>query len=286
MDNSTEEKAQQPIIIKKKKGGHAGHHGGAWKVAYADFVTAMMAFFLVMWIVGLSDEIKKNVAAYFRDPIGFSEGRGSDGVLNGSEGPFEDRQSGESIIKDLSRREKEAEVWESLKEVSRKISQKLETTQAFANLKDQIEIELTSDGLRVQLIEATKDKSFFASGSAIMREDGKNILMAISSELANLPYQVVVEGHTDNRTFGVGADYTNWELSADRANTARRVMLAAGMAQERIKEIRGFAANQPRFRDDPSNPANRRIAIIVLNEYASDKYKEVMVSAEDDLQLP
>lgn len=286
MDNGAEEKAQQPIIIKKKKGGHGGHHGGAWKVAYADFVTAMMAFFLVMWIVGLSDEIKQNVAAYFRDPIGFSEGGGSKGVLDGGEGPFENKESGKSIKKDLTRREKEAEVWESLKEVSRKISQKLETTQAFAQLKDQIEIELTSDGLRVQLIEATRDKSFFASGSAVMRGEGMDILTAISSELAKLPYQVVIEGHTDNRTFGEGSDYTNWELSADRANTARRVMLDAGMAQERIKEIRGFAANQPRFTDDPSNPANRRVAIIVLNEYASDKYEEVVASSEDDLQLP
>ena len=286
MDNGTEEKAQQPIIIKKKKAGHAGHHGGAWKVAYADFVTAMMAFFLVMWIVGLSDEIKQNVAAYFRDPIGFSESGGSKGVLNGGEGPFENKESGKSIKKDLTRREKEAEVWESLKEVSRKISQKLETTQAFAKLKDQIEIELTSDGLRVQLIEATKDKSFFASGSAVMRGEGMDILTAISSELAKLPYQVVVEGHTDNMKFGEGSDYTNWELSADRANTARRVMLAAGLAPARIKEIRGFAANQPRFTDDPSNPANRRVAIIVLNEYASDKYEEVVASSEDNLQLP
>ena len=286
MDNGTEEKAQQPIIIKKKKGGHGGHHGGAWKVAYADFVTAMMAFFLVMWIVGLSDEIRQNVAAYFRDPIGFSEGGGSKGVIDGGDGPFENKQSGKSIIKDLTRREKEAEVWESLKEVSRNIPQKLETTQAFAMLKDQIEIELTSDGLRVQLIEATKDKSFFASGSADMKEEGVAILTAISSEIAKLPYQVVVEGHTDNRTFGEGSDYTNWELSADRANTARRVMLAAGMAQERIKEIRGFAANQPRFTDDPSNPANRRVAIIVLNEYASDEYEEAVASSDDDLQLP
>jgi chemotaxis protein MotB len=286
MENGTEEKAQQPIIIKKRKGGHGGHHGGAWKVAYADFVTAMMAFFLVMWIVGLSDEIKQNVAAYFRDPIGFSEGGRSNGVLNGGEGPFENKESGKSIIKDLSRGEKEAEVWESLKKVSQKISEKLETTQAFAKLRDQIEIELTADGLRVQLIEATKDKSFFASGSAVMRAEGKSILTAISSELAKLPYQVVIEGHTDNLTFGEDSDYTNWELSADRANCARRVMLAAGMAPERIKEIRGFAANQPRFLEDPSNPANRRVAIIVLNEYASDKYKEVVASSEDDLPLP
>jgi len=284
MGNPKEE-TQQPVIVKKKKGSHGGHHGGAWKVAYADFVTAMMAFFLVMWIAGLSDEIKKNVAAYFRDPIGFSEG-GAKGVLKGSNGVFENKESGKAVKEDLSRGEKEAEVWETLKQVGHRIRGKLETTRAFASMKDQIEIELTPDGLRVQLIEATKDKSFFASGSATMREEGEAILMAISAEIAKLPYQVVLEGHTDSKKFPDGAIYTNWELSADRANTARRVMLSAGMAQERIKEIRGFAANQPRIKDNPTNPANRRVAIIVLNEYAAGNYKEVMVAADDELQLP
>ena len=119
-----------------------------------------------------------------------------------------------------------------------------------------------------------------------MSVDGEEVLKAISAEIAKLPYQVVIEGHTDSKQFPDGASYTNWELSADRANTARRVMLSVGLQQERIKEIRGFAANQPRFKNDPTNPGNRRIAIIVLNEYAASEYNDVLVSSDDELELP
>lgn len=278
-----DEKEQQPIIIKKKKGGHGGHHGGAWKVAYADFVTAMMAFFLVMWIVGMSPEIKENVAAYFSDPIGFNKG-GSDGVLPGGKGPFEGQ--GKTIKKEIKIKEKEAEVWDQLREVGRKIADRLENLNSFAKYKDKIEIELTPEGLRIQLIESDSDSSFFASGSAIMRKDGEEVLHAIGEEIAKLSYKVVIEGHTDAKRFSDGAKYTNWELSADRANTARRVLISAGMEESRIKEIRGFAANQPRIEHDPSNPANRRIAVIVLNQYAAGNFEDVMVTSKDDLWLP
>jgi chemotaxis protein MotB len=275
---------KQPILIKKHKKGHGDHHGGAWKVAYADFVTAMMAFFLVMWIVGLSDEIKQNVAAYFRDPIGFS--KGGTGVMEGGEGLLESHNKSSLMRNDLEGRKKEAEVWNALRDVSERIGRKLSDMESFARFKNQIEIELTADGLRIQLIEAGENRSFFGRGSADMSKDGKDILSAISAEIARLPYQVVIEGHTDSRKYPEGATYTNWELSADRANTARRVMIEAGMTQDRIKEIRGFAANQPRIEKDPSDPANRRIAIIVLNEYAAGDYSEVVVSPDQELNLP
>jgi chemotaxis protein MotB len=280
VDEETQETTPQPIIVKKKKGGHGGHHGGAWKVAYADFVTAMMAFFLVMWIVSLDDTIKENVAQYFRDPGGFS-GAGAEGVLPGKSGLFKDG-SGERPVNELRRAEKSAEIWKSLEEVGKRISDKLKSMQSFSRYKNQIEIELTKDGLRILLIENNDKSSFFASGSAEMSEDGKAILEAISAEIAKLSYNVVIEGHTDSRRYREGANYTNWELSADRANTARRVMLEAGMAESRIKEIRGFAANQPRFANDPANPGNRRIAIIVLNEYADSDYRDVLVSSDED----
>jgi chemotaxis protein MotB len=267
---------RQPIIIKKKKGSHGGHHGGAWKVAYADFVTAMMAFFLVMWIVGLSDEIKEAVAEYFRDPVGFSKG-GTEGILPGGKGPFEP-ESGKALKEKPSREKREAEVWESLRDVGEKIRQKLNRMETFKQFEDQIQIELTADGLRIQLIEESGRSSFFASGSADMSNDGREVLTAITRELSTLDHDVVIEGHTDSKKFPAGAQYTNWELSADRANTARRVMLSAGLVEEKIKEIRGFAANQPRFVDDPTNPANRRIAIIVLNEFASGNFEDVDVS--------
>lgn len=281
-----EEKEQQPIIIKKKKGGGHGHHGGAWKVAYADFVTAMMAFFLVMWIVGMSDEIKQNVAAYFSDPVGFNKGKssGSSGILPGGKGPFEGE--GKSITKDIRIKKKEAEVWDQLRDVGKKIAERLEKLSSFSKYKDKIDIELTPEGLRIQLIESDSDSSFFASGSAIMRRDGEEVLREIGKEISKLSYKVVIEGHTDAKKFSDGAKYTNWELSADRANTARRVLISAGMESERIKEIRGFAANQPRIKNDPSNPANRRIAVIVLNQYAAGNFEEIMVTSKDDLWLP
>ncbi len=284
MDKKNQE-TQQPIVVKKKNGGHGGHHGGSWKVAYADFMTAMMAFFLVMWLVGLSDEVKQNVAAYFRDPAGFSKA-GSSGVLKGSESLLDNKESGDSIKKDLSRREKEAEVWESLKTMGKNIGRALERMDSFARFKDQIEIELVPDGLRIQLIEAGENRSFFARGSAEMSKEGEEILSAISTEIAELPHLVVIEGHTDSKKYAEGANYTNWELSADRANTARRVMLSAGISPESIKEIRGFASNQPRIEHDPGDPANRRIAIIVLNEYAGGNYSEVMVSSENEVDVP
>jgi chemotaxis protein MotB len=283
MTEENEDK-HQPIVIKKKKAGHGGHHGGAWKVAYADFVTAMMAFFLVMWIVGLSDEIKQNIAAYFRDPIGFPKGKAM-GVLKDGEKPIDTGQGSGAIRRDLGKK-KEAEVWNNLKDMSERISRKLEHLDVFERFRDQIEIELTPDGLRIQLIEAEENSSFFARGSAEMSQDGRDILRAISSEIARLPYHVVLEGHTDSKKYADGATYTNWELSADRANTARRVMLSSGMSHDAIMEIRGFADNRPRIKNDPVNPANRRIAIIVLNEYATGDYSDIIVSADDDLQLP
>jgi chemotaxis protein MotB len=283
MVDSNHDSQQQPIIVKKKKGGHGGHHGGSWKVAYADFVTAMMAFFLVMWIVGLSPEVKENVAGYFRDPVGFTKG-GTKGVLPGGKGPFE-KEPGNSMQRNDKRQQKEAEVWQSLKEVGRKIGEKLSKMESFAKLKDQIQIELTADGLRIQLIDESGKTPFFASGSAEMSSEGVEILKTISSEIGKLGYNVVVEGHTDAKTFPGGTAYTNWELSADRANTARRVMLAAGVDESKIKEIRGFAANQPRVKHDPIDPSNRRIAIIVLNEYAAGNYEDVTVAPGKELSL-
>jgi chemotaxis protein MotB len=206
--------------------------------------------------------------------------------MDGGEGLLENHNESSLIRNDLEGRNREAEVWDALKNVSTRISRKLEGMQSFARFKDQIEIELTADGLRIQLIEAGENRSFFDRGSAAMSKDGMGILSAISAEIAALPFQVVIEGHTDSRKYPAGAEYTNWELSADRANTARRVMLDAGMTQDRIKEIRGFAANQPRIKDNPGDPANRRIAIIVLNEYAAGDYSEVVVSADEELELP
>ncbi len=260
-----ETEEQQPIIIIKKNSGHGGHHGGAWKVAYADFVTAMMAFFLVMWLVTQSQEIKDNVAGYFNDPAGWSKKAGSS-ILKG----------GESIL-DLKNVPKPAPATpdaarEVLKRASDRIREALSRIPDFASIKDLIEIELTPEGLRIQLIEAatsSEDSShFFNLGSAQLSSKGVQIISLIAKELSQLDNKIVIEGHTDSRQYVYQNKYSNWELSADRANSARRLMESQGIKPEQMFEIRGYADRLPRFENNPKDARNRRIAILVLNNNA------------------
>ncbi len=258
---------QQPIIIIKKKGGHGGHHGGAWKVAYADFVTAMMAFFLVMWIVAQSQPIKEAVSGYFNDPAGYGKKAGG-AMLKGSQSML---KGGQSILKNgppPPRTPEQAK--EILKQASEHIKEALNGLAGFAAMKNLVEIELTPEGLKIQLMEAMKSKEdssyFFASGSATLSAWGEEILTLIAKELGKLDNKVVIEGHTDSRQFVSKTKYTNWELSADRANSARRLMEENGLRHGQIWEIRGYADKQPRLKDHPEDARNRRIAIIVLTD--------------------
>jgi chemotaxis protein MotB len=246
---------QQPVIIIKKKGhGKHGHHGGAWKVAYADFVTAMMAFFLVMWIVGQSAEVKAGVAGYFRDPTAFTEG--GRGVLPGAENGT--TGGGQPMgMTDLEA------VKSALEQAAREIRQALEALPEFKDLKDQVEITLTDEGLRIELREAPDD-GFFDSGSAHVKAPTVAMLEVIAKQLGELPNKVAVEGHTDSRPYSVqSGTYTNWELSADRANAARRILESSGLQLRQIEAVRGFADTRLRKPDDPLDAGNRRISIIV-----------------------
>ena len=265
---------QQPIIIKKKKGGH-GSHGGAWKVAYADFVTAMMAFFLVMWIVGQSEEVRENVAAYFNDPIGFNKGAKSS-VLKGA-GPA---VIPPKITSEMERKRAEEIIKNELKEAADRIRNRLAQMPEFANLKDKIEIEMTAEGLRIQLIESSdsENSTFYQLGSKDLNERGRKILSAIAKELIKLDNKVVIEGHTDARMYALRDNYSNWELSADRANSARKLMQESGLFENRFEAVRGYAANHPRFPKDPFDARNRRIAILVLNDYAESRFRELQES--------
>jgi chemotaxis protein MotB len=262
---------QQPIIVIKKGGGHGGQHGGAWKVAYADFVTAMMAFFLVMWLVSQSDEVKQNVQGYFNDPGGWGK-KGSDSILKGNDSIL---KGGASILKEqptLSppKSMNEQQAREVLKQAGDKISNALTSMPDFEAIKDHIDIELTEDGLRIELIEATSSESdssfFFKSGSAVLSEKGSEILNSITKELSKLPNEIVIEGHTDSKQFVYKDKYSNWELSADRANSARKLMEANGLRDGQIAEIRGFAAKHPKIANNPQDPRNRRISIVVQND--------------------
>jgi chemotaxis protein MotB len=241
----------EPIIIIKKKGGHGhGHHGGAWKVAYADFVTAMMAFFLVMWLVSQKQEVRANVGAYFRDPGAFDGGQG---VLPGA-------QSSAAVEPE---RPSPEEATAALERAAAHLRDTLQSLPQFEELSKRIDVAVTEEGLRIELREAPDD-GFFASGSAAMKDETVQLLQVIAVELGALSNHVAVEGHTDSRPYSADkGEYTNWELSADRANAARRVLVSSGLKTMQIEAVRGYADTRLRTPDEPLDPSNRRISIIV-----------------------
>jgi len=258
MDTPT---APAVIVIRKGKKGHHGHHGGAWKVAYADFVTAMMAFFLVMWIMAQSKEVKVAVAGYFRDPGAFETVRG-DGVLEGGRSPD---AGGLVAAGDGLSLAAEQQV---LSAAAARIREDLLRTQSLAELRDQIEFKLTTEGLRIDLVDRS-GSSFFDSGRSVLRGEAATVLEVIAREIGRLQNDVVVEGHTDSAPYGVGASYGNWELSADRANAARRQMESSGMARGQVQAVRGFADTQLHVADAPLDPRNRRVSIVVRSRAAA-----------------
>jgi chemotaxis protein MotB len=251
----------QPVVIVKKKGkGHHGHHGGAWKVAYADFVTAMMAFFLVMWLVGQSPNVKAAVAGYFRDPGVFETTRGGGVLPGGAEGL---KESGVTpAAKPIPDDVKAAQ--EVLEKAAEHLRQALAKVPSLKALEDQIEITVTAEGLRIELLETAK-KSFFAVGSADLLPQTVQILAVISQELGTLGNAVALEGHTDSRAYADSKGYGNWELSTDRANSARRAMERFGLRVGQIDAVRGYADTRLRTPKQPLDARNRRISIVVQN---------------------
>jgi chemotaxis protein MotB len=231
----------KPIIIIKKKSGHGGHHGGAWKVAYADFVTAMMALFIVLWLLNSSKQVREAVGGYFKDPTGTSKNVGSD--MQGA---------GESFA--LSRDDM-PKLKEELQKSVRQISD-------FEKLKDHIEMTVTAEGLRIELMEG-ESGTFFESGNPVPTSSGREFLVALAHELGKLPNKISIEGHTDAKPFAKTGNYGNWELSADRANAARRLMQENGVHLDQVIQIRGYADQQLRKREAPEDPSNRRISLIV-----------------------
>jgi chemotaxis protein MotB len=244
--------ANQPIyVIKKKIAGH-GHHGGAWKVAYADFVTAMMAFFMVMWLMGSSEQTKQAVSGYFRDPQGYKKQQGTGMAGEGEQ---------ITISKDNM---------EGLKD---KIQAALKQMPDFKDIKDHVAMTVTGEGLRIELMENEKGV-FFNSGSPAPSEFGLDLLGKMSKELAKLPNTIVIEGHTDSKPFSKGGEYTNWELSSDRALSARRTMEVSGLRPGQIKQIRGFADQRLRDEEHPDSPGNRRISVIVQYQQPTQSKEE------------
>ena len=239
------EPSAHPIIIVKKKGGHAGHHGGAWKVAYADFVTAMMALFIVLWLLNTSQETQKLIGGYFMDPLG----KGKD-VGTGMHG------LGETVS--LKR--------DDMPKLKEKIEAAMKALPQFQAMKNQVRLTVTGEGLRIELLENATGV-FFELGRAEPTENCRQMLGMLANQLGTLPNKMLIEGHTDSKPYGSEGGYTNWELSTDRANAARRLMENAGLKRGQIAQVRGFADQNLLMPKDPENAQNRRVSVIV--QYSS-----------------
>jgi chemotaxis protein MotB len=227
-------------IIVKKKAGHAAHHGGAWKVAYADFVTAMMALFIVLWMMNASKQVQEAVGGYFKDPRGIAKMVGTN------------KNGGESVAL-------KKEDMEKLKE---ELLRSIHHLDPLDKLKNQIEITITQEGLRIELMESAKG-TFFELGSAKPTPALTELLQVLSTELGKLPNNISIEGHTDSKPYSGGKNYDNWDLSSDRANEARRMMQSEGIRPDQLSQVRGFADQRLKLPQKPEDPSNRRISLIV-----------------------
>ncbi|MBI5463830.1 MAG: OmpA family protein [Ignavibacteriales bacterium] len=244
------------LIVKKKKNQHGGHHGGAWKVAYADFVTAMMALFIVLWIVGQSKQVKSYIANYFRDPGAFFENTRGGGTSESNQPPLAEPVREESL-----RRQKE-----KMKEMASSVLTELENQPQLKALAKQIKVEFDKEGMHIELLEAS-ESFFFDIGTSTLKPPAVQILQTIAHQLGTLDNDAVIEGHTDSRQYSRPDGYTNFELSAERANSARRVLAAYGVRESQVVEVRGYADRKLRNTENPLDIINRRISILV-------KYKE------------
>jgi chemotaxis protein MotB len=233
----------QPIIIIKKKSGHGGgHHGGAWKVAYADFVTAMLSLFIVLWLASSSETVKKAVGGYFTDPKGMGKDVGNGLKGSGSESL--------SIRKD------------EMNTIKDKLEQAIKSVNAMQKIKEHVIFTVTGEGLRVELLEG-ENSTFFESANSHPTDFGKDLLKRLAEEIGKLPNQVTMEGHTDSRPFSGGGDYSNWELSSDRANAARRWMQQNGMRADQVTQVRGFADQSLRDPAHANDATNRRVTVVI-----------------------
>jgi chemotaxis protein MotB len=285
---SGDSKKLQPIIIKRvKKGGHAAH-GGAWKIAYADFVTAMMAFFLLMWLLGSTTEgDKKGIADYFQNPLKVAllnggsgsgdashviKGGGTDLTRSGGQVKRGDIDATRATV-NLSAMKSEQAAAEAarLEAVREKVQRVIDSHPKLSGMKSQILLDMTKDGLRIQIVD-DQNRPMFDSGSAIVKPYMRELLQEIGGVLDEVPNRLTLEGHTDSTPFGSGVSgYSNWELSADRANASRRELLLGGLPDARVLRVQGLASSTPFDRKDPASPSNRRISIIVMNRDAEDR---------------
>lgn len=323
-----EDTKEQPIIIKKiKKGG--GHHGGAWKVAYADFVTAMMAFFLLLWLLNVTTDEQLNAISNFFDPthpkVSASQSgaggvlggltmspdgamtsnkerivqpppgsTGGNSAMNAAKASTDPKPTPVEKAKESMRKSEE----DRFKKAQDALKIAMQESPALAALAKHLLVDMTPEGLRIQIVDQ-KGEPMFASGSARMYEKTRNLITEVGSIITDLPNQISVRGHTDSVPYGHGSDYTNWELSTDRAHSSRRVLLESGLPVVRIDNVIGKAATEPLLPDDPTAAQNRRISIVLLKEELADPegfedkaekaakdYVEEQTAPEDDAPAP
>jgi chemotaxis protein MotB len=265
------------IIIKKVKKVEGGHHGGAWKVAYADFVTAMMAFFLLLWLLSVTTSVQKQkIADYFAptDPSISTSDNGSNGMLAGksvaTEGAMTDSTVNDTDQMDSPEdKKKDADLDKAddkaFKSVEENIRQSLESVPELKELMPNLLIDMTPEGLRIQIIDQ-EGKPMFALGSPAPLPQTVKLLSMITNVIKDLPNKISIRGHTDSKAYGKDANYTNWELSADRSNASRRVMLSSGLDSVKIENVQGKADREPLVTTDPASARNRRISIILLKQ--------------------
>lgn len=274
--------AQRPIVIKRIKKVAGGHHGGAWKIAYADFVTAMMAFFLLMWLLGSSSKAQlEGISDYFKTPlkIAMSGGSGSgdsSSVIKGGGADFT-RKEGQ-VQKGVIKEQKiDSETKKVLREraeliklegLKKKIEQAIEANPALKKFENQLLLDITTDGLRIQIVDE-QNRPMFALGKADLQSYTKTILREIGKMLNDVSNKISLSGHTDGKPFPSGdKGFSNWELSTDRANASRRELVAGGMDTNKVLQVVGLSSAVLFDKNDPLNPINRRISIVVMNEKA------------------
>ena len=266
----------QPIIIKRKKVVAAGHHGGSWKVAFADFATAMMAFFLVLWLTATATpEQKRAVEGYFKDPVGFSEGGSRNPVDLGGSASVVDETSEDVADSNIQIQDQAVEEMaqtleqQKMERLFQDLKDRIDQNKTLQDFKDQLLIDITSEGLRIQIVDRSQ-RPMFDSGRAELKYYSQDILFELAKTLSTVNNKLSITGHTDSTPFSGRPGYTNWELSADRANTARRALVAGGVDGRQIGRVVGLSDSVLFNKEDSQAPVNRRISIIVMNKKTAD----------------
>jgi len=299
------ETSQRPIVVRRKKRQEHESHGGAWKIAYADFVTAMMAFFLLMWLLGSTTKGElQGIAEYFKNPLKVSLSGGSgtgDSTsvikmgggrdLTRAEGQFHKGHTREPQKKSVNvkpeRAGEEGRELERLRELKLKLEATIESAPSLKQFKRQLLLDITDEGLRIQIVDE-ENRPMFAVGKAVLQPYMRQILREIATVLNEVPYKLSLAGHTDaSRYAGGERGYSNWELSADRANASRRELIAGGLAEGKVIRVVGLASSALFDKTDPLNPVNRRISLVVLNKEAemamSNEAKALPVEGANEL---